>query len=138
MKPYFARTLVEDFPILYGQHYGDMRVTAMCWGFEIGDGWERIVRDLSQHLEFLNENTPVHVEAVQVKEKFGGLRFYVGGVEGGKFWADIVFALIDAAEMRSCYTCEDCGKWGRERPGGWIRTLCDACYDRQSQPTEAP
>ena len=137
MREYFDRTLVADFPILYGQRHDDMRVTCMCWGFEIGDGWERIVRDLSQQLEFLNEHTPVHVEAVQVKEKFGTLRFYVGGVEGGKFWADIVFALIDAAETRSMFVCEECGEWGETRPGGWVMTLCDACYEKRNQPTEA-
>jgi hypothetical protein len=136
MNEYLDRTLVADFPILYGQRYGDMRETCMVWGFP-GDGWEPLIRDLSTQLEFLNENTPVHVEAIQVKEKFGGLRFYVGGIEGGKFWADIVFALIDAAEARSYYICEDCGARGEERPGGWIRTLCDACYDKRNQPTEA-
>ena len=127
MNGYFDRTLVADFPILYAQRDRPMNETCMCWGFEVGDGWERIIRDLSQQLEFLNENTPVHVECLQCKEKFGELRFYTSGIEGGKFWADIVWALIDNAESRSAWTCERCGKWGKRRGEGWIVTLCDEC-----------
>jgi len=104
----------------------------MCWGFDVGGGWEPLIRELSQNLEFLNENTPVHVEAVQVKEKFGTLRFYVDGIEGGKFWADIVWALIDWAEAQSAWTCEVCGEWGKRRDGGWIVTLCDKCEEERN------
>lgn len=132
MRPYFDRTLVADFPMLYAQRDGDLRETCMCWGFDVGDGWERIIRNLSVELEFLNETVPgLFIEAVQVKEKFGGLRFYavVNCTDRAtrKFWADIVWALTDNAEHRSLWTCETCGKSGRLRPGGWMVTLCDEC-----------
>lgn len=136
MNAYFDRTLVADFPILYGQRHGDLHETAMCWGFEVGNGWERIIRDLSLNLEFLNERTPVWVEAIQVKEKFGTLRFYVSFRDAGprqdaRWWGDIVFALTDEAEMRSMFVCEECGGYGTRREGGWIRTLCDACWEKR-------
>ena len=130
MNEYNDRTLVADFPILYRQRFFSMYETCMNWGFECGDGWEPLIRDLSLQLEFLNENSPVWVEAVQVKEKFGTLRFYTTILRGGKFWADIVYALTDYAEDKSAYTCEWCGKRGKVRQDGWVRTLCDICHEK--------
>lgn len=55
----------------------------------------------------------------QIKEKFGGLRFYY---EGGD---DYVSGVVDMAESWAGKTCETCGSLGTRRSGGWIRTLCD-------------
>ena len=57
--------------------------------------------------------------AVQVKEKFGGLRFYVHGASN-KHWDYISFA-----ESMSYRTCEECGAAGKTYTDGWHRTLCD-------------
>ena len=57
--------------------------------------------------------------AVQVKEKFGGLRFYVNGATD-KHWNFISFA-----ESMSYRTCEECGAAGKTYTDGWHRTLCD-------------
>jgi hypothetical protein len=68
-------------------------------------------------------------KAVQIKEKMGGLRIYIN--HGN----EKMFQIIRRAEEESFITCEDCGKPGRERFGGWIRTLCDECereYGRRS------
>lgn len=65
----------------------------------------------------------LQVVAVQVKEKFGGLRFYVNGAD------DEVRGMIDMAESMSYRLCEDCGTKGTLRKGGWYRTMCDPCND---------
>jgi hypothetical protein len=139
MNPYFTKALYEDFPTLYAQHDSSMQDTLMCWNFENGDGWEQLIRDLSQQLEFLNDTAPVWVEAAQVKEKFGTLRFYVD-ITGDKPWRDLIYYLINYAEARSAWTCEQCGEYGKLRPGGWVRTLCDSCHDelltRKAAPVE--
>lgn len=57
--------------------------------------------------------------AVQVKEKFGTLRF---SVSGGSEQDD---AYITFAEYFSGRVCEECGAPGQLRGGGWLRTLCD-------------
>jgi len=62
-----------------------------------------------------------HVVVTQVKEKFGGLRFYVGSAMPG------VFDQIDEITKESYKICERCGEPGVPRKGGWILTLCDAC-----------
>jgi len=62
-----------------------------------------------------------HATASQVKEKFGTLRFY------GNNFTDEMDKLVDAAERKSAKTCEYCGKPGKQRNGGWVRTLCNTC-----------
>lgn len=59
------------------------------------------------------------VVAIQVKEKFGGLRFYFSGGD------DYIRGVVDMAEEMSYTTCEVCGNAGKLRRGGWYRTLCD-------------
>ena len=61
------------------------------------------------------KNLPV---IVQVKEKFGTLRFYVDNGDAR------VYALISFAEQMSAVTCEECGDTGKQRGGDWVRTLC--------------
>lgn len=60
---------------------------------------------------------------VQVKEKFGTLRFYCGATEA-------IDKYVRLAERLSSVTCEDCGKLGKPNDSGWIRTQCDACRNR--------
>lgn len=96
----------------------------MCFGFEHGDGWFDLIWELCENIEkelkssnMQDDSAPF--EVVQVKEKFGGLRFYTD-------WStDTVFDLIQEAEDKSYTICEICGKEGKVRPGGWIKTLCD-------------
>ena len=63
--------LVEKYPTLYSGYGGDITKTCMGWGMECDDGWFELLDELSEKLE------PYNVVASQVKEKFGGLRFYI-------------------------------------------------------------
>jgi hypothetical protein len=121
VKPELDAALVRDFPHLYRDRHGDPSKTSMCWGFP-GDGWEPIIRRLSENLEPVARETGLR--AVQVKEKFGGLRFYVSA--GG------VRSVIDAATEESYRTCEHCGAAGSIREyGNWVSTFCDPCHERE-------
>lgn len=65
----------------------------------------------------------------QVKEKFGGLRFYSPG-------NDRIYHLVDLAERACSLTCEECGKYAKLRCNrGWYSTLCDGCQE-QRHPTK--
>ena len=57
--------------------------------------------------------------ASQVKEKFGGLRFYVQAA------TDKHYNYISFAESMSYRTCEECGAPGKRYTDGWHTTLCD-------------
>jgi hypothetical protein len=89
--------------------------------FVVGLGWNLIIKNLIQDLIRLGWNK----EVIQVKEKFGGLRFYIN--EG----TDAIHERIGQAELESMKTCEITGKPGKLRTDiGWYRTLCDEEYER--------
>lgn len=82
----------------------------------VGPGWAKI-------LDKLYDAKPRNVYVMQVKEKFGGLRFYVGAASRE------FFDTIEAAEKASYEICEQCGEPGKLREDlGWILTLCDKHY----------
>ena len=86
----------------------------------VGKGWSKI-------LDKLYDVKPRSVYVMQVKEKFGGLRFYVGGASREFFDA------IDAAEKESYLTCEICGEPGKLRQDlGWLLTLCEKHHEEKS------
>lgn len=85
----------------------------------VGPGWAGIVGDLWDYLKAQDPPVTIH----QVKEKFGGLRCYVGGVPVKI--SDAVYARIDQAEALSYGVCETCGQPGVLRGGGWLVTACD-------------
>ena len=69
-------------------------------------------------IDAIYDRLPEDAHVLQVKEKWGGLRFYVSGTTE-------LLDFIDEMEARSLKTCEVCGQPGKPREGGWIRTLCD-------------
>lgn len=85
----------------------------------VGEGWRPLVDHLIDDLFELGWNGHLH----QIKEKFGGLRFYTGDIS--KECAD----RISQAEHDSYETCEKCGMPGTIRGGGWLKCLCDSCNE---------
>lgn len=158
MSPELEQQLYEKYPEIFVQHKWDPRNSAMCFGFEHGDGWYNIldvlcfalmqtVKTCRDRLNWL-ENIGVGNEkwtngdkvteeeikdarykldealrelprATQVKEKFGGLRFYVTRANTEEE------SYLYFAELMSTHTCEVCGSPGKSQGKGWIRTLCD-------------
>ena len=51
MRKDLDEALCRDFPLLFGDRKRPMDQTAMCWGFQCGDGWEPLIRRLSEKLE---------------------------------------------------------------------------------------
>lgn len=109
----------------------------MTWGFTgaacdreavkacVGPGWHALLDKLIDELETLGWNGTV----MQVKEKFGGLRFYIG------YGNPEIWDAIDRAEHKSYEICEHCGNFGRLRTTGWMLTLCDACEEERHPTT---
>jgi hypothetical protein len=81
--------------------------------FGCGPGWRCLVYPLIRRCRLEG------VQITQIKEKFGGLRFYVASA------SDSLYAAIDDAEELSYTICEECGEPGEIRREGWWRTLCD-------------
>ena len=95
------------------------------WGRWIGcgRGWYPIIVKLDERLAAIDPD----YEVMQVKEKFGTLRYYCTG-DG----EEAVFNLIMEAEQQSAVTCELCGTPGQiHERGYWLRTLCSDCAAAQ-------
>lgn len=120
MKEELEKKLFEEFPEIY---HPEKPVTEilMSYGFMCNDGWFDIIYRLSKDIYSMNR--PESFEVFEVKEKFGGLRFYV---ENG---TEEIFDRIHQAEEESYKTCEVCGKPGEARKNnGWVQTLCLDCF----------
>lgn len=127
MNKRLDRLLCKKFPLLFGSRFGDMRSTAMCWGFECGDGWYQIIKKAAEKLEpiidglakkYPEDYKNGFLRASQVKEKYGTLRFYLSS------GTSEMEAIVDRAERESAYVCETCGKPGRLRGKMWLYTAC--------------
>lgn len=177
MRDELDKTLVERYPKIFAQRNRNMRETAMCWGFDCGDGWYNIINmlclNIQGHIDNLNRNRQfsikynqmieavyrgdtelfdVHykgyseehkkkvldeilegkinlkedisdefpqVEAIQVKEKFGTLRFYTD------YGNNYIYGAIAMAESMSAVTCETCGAPGKLYTHGWWHVACN-------------
>lgn len=93
------------------------------WGFECGDGWFDIIWNLCYNIDtMLKSEYPELCDGfivTQVKEKYGGLRFYVGSAP------EEIFDLITITEEGSEKICEVCGERGENQQiFGWYMTTC--------------
>ena len=113
-----------------------------AFGVECKDGWKGLYQPLLELCKLYN------IPVLQVKEKFGGLRFYTGRVDAR------VDDLIRAAEQESYHVCERCGEHGIaghsdtgpiykatcgpvEEGGHWVNTLCNPCRTKLREQREA-
>jgi hypothetical protein len=120
MKEELEKKLFEEFPEIYHPEKPETEIL-MCYGFMCGNGWFDIIYKLSKDIYSMNR--PDNFEVFEVKEKFGGLRFYV---ENG---TEEIHNRIHEAEEESYKTCEFCGKPGEVRKNkGWLQTLCLDCF----------
>jgi len=130
MSPDKDKALCENYPEIFMNRHGNPQNTAMCWGFECGDGWydliDRLCANIQNYIKNKNNNNKEvvpQVVALQVKEKFGTLRFYVSGGD------DFTDGMIWMAESMSGKICEVCGNSGTTGGTGWISTKCEKHKD---------
>lgn len=124
--------LLNAFPHLYRGVKEPPTANLMCFGFECGDGWFNLLYQLSKEIV----KSDPEAKALQVKEKYGTLRFYC------TYYSESSEEAIDKAEKLSEITCEDCGKPGSlHHRGSWLRTLCGECavkFEYEKCPEQNP
>ena len=119
MKQQLAQKIVTDFPDLFVFSEEEKQTLPMpLFGFEIGNGWFPIVYELVRKLSALSKETGQPVKVVQVKEKFGGLRFYFDGPDEWEVY-------VEEAMEKCTQTCEICGKPGKLQTTAWLTTSCE-------------
>lgn len=118
----YAPNAHEEFEARLTAKYGDM-FHPRLGGFAVGSGWYHIVEalcdNIAGYLKNLKEDARPDFKVVQVKEKFGGLRFYVDNAD------ETINGMIYMAESWADKSCEVCGNRGTQRGKGWIVVLCD-------------
>lgn len=121
--------LIKKYPKIFQQYEGN---PGMVNWLDLPKGWVPVIDILCGCIQNYVDNTtrytkdgplkPEQVTCVQMKEKFGGLRFYTDGND------EEVEGMIRMAEYMSYHTCQDCSSQediGRTK--GWITTLCRNC-----------
>ena len=107
-----------------GMYSNKPKITS-CDFFDVQVGWYPLIKNLINELINLGWDKQV----TQVKEKFGGLRFYING------GSDEMYNKITETEKLSHETCELCGKKGELRTKiRWFTTLCDEHYEQKHTP----
>lgn len=109
----------EDYLVSIGGlvngHYSNRKpiINNIC---ECNEGWLQMIHDLIEEAIKAGWNK----EICQIKEKFGGLRFYINSA------SDEVHDIISKYEKLSYKTCEICGSTDDVETGGkgWIQSLC--------------
>jgi hypothetical protein len=88
-------------------------------GFDTEPGWDDLLDRLFSSIREEVAKGASQPKVLQIKEKFGTLRFYIFGGN------DTISELIRNAEIESACTCEVCGKKGKLCVrNGWDKTLC--------------
>jgi hypothetical protein len=128
MKQELQEKLFEKYPKIFAEKDLPMQQTCMCWGISTGDGWYWLIDNLCEALQHdIDRNNYSQIKATQVKEKFGGLRFYVNGASNEQY------AIISFAEGLSYSVCEQCGSTKDvKQTKGWIISLCPECMEKKN------
>jgi hypothetical protein len=173
MSPSLDKQLCEKYPKIFKNRYKDPTNSPICFGIQCGDGWYSIIDAACEALTYaystsaeiceedgkrlgiepnsFNNKYYIDVEspqviADQIKEKFGGLRFYyhleytdaIKELLASKKnpnlktvmerYENYFDGVIHMAEVLCERTCEDTGKKGEMHvsggsPYGWYKTL---------------
>lgn len=137
MSPEKEKILCQKYPKIFRSQKDNSEPLEM-WGLECNDGWFELIDTLctkiQSHIDWRSKNIQdaeqlesLQVVADQIKDKFGGLRFYVHGGD------DTTNAFISFAESMSTKICETCGQPGKQQGDrGWIHTACDPCLEKRA------
>lgn len=110
MNPEIETSIYAAYPKIFEEYRA---------GLAIGDGWIGLITSLCDNIQrVIDRDKCKQVVAHQIKEKFGGLRFYYSGGN------DSIREMVDIAEGASFRICEECGKSGEPYYDGWVRVLC--------------
>ena len=139
MSPEKDAELCAKYPKIFINRNKTMQESPMYFGISTGEGWFDLIDTLCGELQsHVNSQivirklskdaaTKVQVVAAQVKSKFSGLRFYVDGGD------ETTRGMINMAEAMSMKICEECGNRATVQTSGWIRNICEPCYEKEKK-----
>lgn len=105
-------------------------------GTQVGVGWWNPLEEGFERLaEVLSSYPPeVRFSVLQIKEKFGQLRFYYTLSEAAPDdLRQVVCSIVCEIERKADTMCEVCGEPGHRDGRTWIRTMCDKHHRAQNR-----
>jgi len=93
-------------------------------GWHVPETWIPLVDELCTKIQESSDKLGYQITCVQMKEKFGVLRFYVHQA------TPEIYELITEYENRSILICQECGCEDcniTPTESGWVYYLCESC-----------
>ncbi|MBV6272161.1 hypothetical protein KVP09_04400 [Alcaligenaceae bacterium CGII-47] len=127
-----ARARLDALPATYPRLFPKGPVP---WGFAVSDGWGHLIETLCARLDTILQDAPgASIEVIQVKEKFGALRFYYSVHHADDSTEQALRQAVDLAARASAHICERCGRPSELTSNdGWYSTVCPACRSATSR-----
>lgn len=125
MSPELQDELYRRYPAIFAERDLPKEESAMYWGVTTEDGWFALIDTLCACLQHdADKNGEPQPVASQVKQKVGGLRFYLRGeaTPRQRGMIDVICALSDRI-------CEICGK-----PEGELDRWSTRCPEHRRPP----
>ncbi len=143
MKVELQNKLFNKYPEIFVNKYKSPHEFPMAFGIETDDGWFWLLDGLCESIQsYITLNNKSQIRAMQVKEKFGGLKFYHDGGYGYGWEnsepedtlemdsSEYIDGMISVAEYLSGTICEICGTTKEiGRTVEWIKTICQTCHN---------
>ncbi len=130
-----TQEIIAKYPKIFEDYEGN---PGKCNWYGVPKGWLPIIDELcgciQNYIDSIKTYTkegvisPPQVKCLQMKEKFGELRFYTFG------HTDVVDGMISYAAYRCDNTCDRCGS--HENLGyttGWISVCCRYCAIKEGK-----
>jgi hypothetical protein len=121
--------VMDNHPNIFRDKDKSPKETLICFGIAVGEGWLPIINELCHEIKTVTDS----LIATQIKEKFGGLRFYYTFDENDDLSSidyEKINLLVRKYEIVAENTCESCGNaTNLSKSGHWYKTICPDCHD---------
>ena len=111
----------------------DMDTIYEKYGCQCENGWYNLIDETCSRIQAVYDEMLIapSLKILQIKEKFGTLRFYFELPTRDETLRERITRIVDEAQVKSAQICERCGSVNREkkiRTEDYYQTLCDACF----------
>lgn len=96
---------------------------------DLSQGWYKLVDELCQQINIvITDDELANFEVLQIKEKFGSLRFYFKASEKMR---PRIKELVDLAYHKSVFSCDRCGEFRPPYSFPTFKLLCESCNENE-------
>jgi len=119
--------IIKEFPNIF-QLDKSKNHSINIYGIECDSGWYDLIYNCTKQIsDYCYKNTIDNIYVLQIKEKLGGLRYYLSCSN------ELIEQIIYNTENLSITTCELCGNKGKicKLNGFLLKCLCKKCKNNR-------